>query len=232
MYKTFYRRRLPHLIPDGVVFDVNFRLEGTLPKQAILDLKERRNLKIQELQKTIKDPATLNQALRFEHDLYYGKFDRLLNERTYGPKWLGQPNIAEIVQHAFSYRQDNATFKLICYTIMPNHVHAIFFDCNAQLPKIMHSLKRHTGRQANIVLHRTGNSFWQNEGYDHMVRERVDLQNRMRYILLNPVDAKLCAHWKDWPFTYLNPKFQHCLFYSIEKTRDSPFLDGLENHNI
>jgi putative transposase len=41
-YKQFYRRRLPHIQPEGATFFVTFRLAGSLPDEAIKRLLEER----------------------------------------------------------------------------------------------------------------------------------------------------------------------------------------------
>ncbi len=91
---------------------------------------------------------------------------------------------------------------------MPNHVHTV---CRvngpgddrqpAPLHKIMQSLKRHTARQANRVLGRQG-AFWQEESYDHPVRDEGELDRVVAYVLGNPVRAGLAEKWDEWPWSY------------------------------
>ncbi|HUS70716.1 MAG TPA: hypothetical protein VM075_08075 [Anaerolineae bacterium] len=65
----------------------------------------------------------------------------------------------------------------------------------------MHSLKRYTARQANVLLGRRGH-FWQHENYDHVVRDRPEQDRIIDYVLNNPVRAGLVEHWEDWKWTY------------------------------
>jgi REP element-mobilizing transposase RayT len=69
------------------------------------------------------------------------------------------------------------------------------------LASIMHSLKRHTARQANLILGRTGD-FWHHESYDHVVRDLDQYRRIVDYVLNNPVKAGLVAEWQDWPWGY------------------------------
>ena len=49
--------------------------------------------------------------------------------------------------------------------------------------KILQSLKRHTARQANKLLRRSG-TFWQDESYDHVVRDENELERIIWYVLM------------------------------------------------
>jgi REP element-mobilizing transposase RayT len=62
------------------------------------------------------------------------------------------------------------------------------------LPKIVHSWKSFTAKEANRLIGRTG-QFWQPEPYDHLIRDEVDLQRQVEYVLSNPVRAGL-KNWK------------------------------------
>jgi hypothetical protein len=66
---------------------------------------------------------------------------------------------------------------------------------------ILHSLKRHTAREANRLLNRTG-SFWEHESYDHYVRDRAEWERIVNYVINNPVKAGLVADWSKWPYSY------------------------------
>jgi hypothetical protein len=46
-------------------------------------------------------------------------------------------------------------------------------------------------RQANRLLSRTGTPFWQEESYDHLVRNTLELGRIENYIIQNPVQAGL-----------------------------------------
>ena len=65
----------------------------------------------------------------------------------------------------------------------------------------MHSLKSYTAKEANKVLNRTG-EFWEHESYDHYVRDEAGHERIVKYILQNPVKAKLVENWQDWRWSY------------------------------
>lgn len=64
----------------------------------------------------------------------------------------------------------------------------------------MHTLKRHTARQCNRLLGRHG-AFWQDESYDHCVRDDGELERIFQYVEYNPVKAGLVAEPEQWPFS-------------------------------
>lgn len=103
--------------------------------------------------------------------------------------------------------RDGKVYELIAYCIMPNHIHIIFTplqeskDKYYSLSKIMHSLKRHTAREANLFLGRSG-AFWQHENYDHFVRDDAELERIVKYVLYNPVKANLVKEQSDWKWSY------------------------------
>src|SRR5580700_4323026 len=55
-------------------------------------------------------------------------------------------------------------------------------------------------RSANLILGRTGEAFWQDESFDHRVRDEAELDRIADYVEYNPVSAGLAAnpHAWDW----------------------------------
>jgi hypothetical protein len=59
------------------------------------------------------------------------------------------------------------------------------------LPKLTRSLKGITAKRANAMLALTGRRFWQEESYDHQVRNEREFERIRSYIEENPVRAGL-----------------------------------------
>ena len=53
------------------------------------------------------------------------------------------------------------------------------------------SLKGITAKRANAILARAGSPFWQEESYDHLVRQEGEFDKNRRYIEENPIRAGL-----------------------------------------
>ncbi len=113
-----------------------------------------------------------------------------------------------MVAETLRYWED-VKYDLLAYTIMPNHVHVLFTplpvgkesDIYHRLPDIMQSIKGYTAWRANRILGRRGH-FWQEESYDHFVRNERELKRIVRYIVNNPVKAGLVHTPEEWKWTY------------------------------
>ncbi len=172
----YYRRRLPHWIPDGAVIFVTWRLADSSPpvRPAILTAED-----------TGRTP----------------RHDEIADYERMGPRWLRQPRVAQIVENALWYGETARGFySLYAWVIMPNHVHAVL-QPKAALPSTMRWLKGRTGRVVNRVLGRTGLPFWQDESYDHWIRSGKELQEVIAYIENNPVKAGLVEAAEQWPWS-------------------------------
>jgi hypothetical protein len=71
----------------------------------------------------------------------------------------------------------------------------------APLGQITQQIKGATARQANLILGRTGSPFWQDESFDHWVRNPGEGQKIRVYIERNPVVAGLVDKPEDWPWS-------------------------------
>jgi len=193
-----YRRKLPHIQPGNAVFFVTFNLKGSLPAHIVDILNEEY---IDSKNSLLNNSKEKNDA----YNNYKDQIDDLLDYGKYGNHWLKDPAAAEIVCNSL-YFLDGKEMKLICYSVMSNHVHFVAYKLKKPLQKIMHSLKSYTSKECNKKLHRKG-SFWQREYFDRLVRDRNDLDKKIKYTINNPVKAGLVDHWKEHPYTYCRPEF-------------------------
>jgi len=205
--REYYCRHLPHWQPHQATFFVTFRLKGSLPQEVIESLRAERKLEKREFARS-REVERGKQDYLEEHGSF-GRWDSLLDAARTGHHWLMQSDIAEIVKEAMHHR-DGREYNLYAFCVMANHVHAVFRPIEKEhapefpLNKIMQSLKRHTARKANIVLGREG-AFWQDESYDHVIRNSEEFLRILHYVVENPVKARLVSKWEDWPWTYCRP---------------------------
>jgi REP element-mobilizing transposase RayT len=119
--------------------------------------------------------------------------------------YLAQAEVAGLVVGAIEYHADGlGHYDLHAYVVMSNHVHLLVTP-RAEVSKMTQSLKRFTARQANRILSRTGLPFWQDESYDHVVRDGEEFRRIKRYIELNPVRAGLVAAPDEFPWSSARP---------------------------
>ena len=204
-YKPFYRRHLPPIQPPGATLFITFRLAGSIPAEMLQQLRAEAD-RVEATLAQISDPQERAKRAYLEQRRLFGKWDRALDMTQDGPFWLRDPRIADLVAESMHYR-DGRVYDLEAFCIIPNHVHIVY----TPLPKedgtyhamaaIMHSLKRYTARESNLLLGREG-QFWQHENYDHVVRDEAELERIIRYVLNNPVKAGLVQHWEEGPWSY------------------------------
>ena len=176
----FYRRHLPHLYKSDIPVFVTWRLHDTLPAHRVFP----------------KEALTSGEA--------FAVMDRLLDETRSGAFYLRQPAIAEMVVEAIHYNADILKHYLLhSFVVMPNHVHLLVTPA-VSLPKMMKSLKSITARRGNAMLSLTGKPFWQEESYDHLVRDDREFEKIRRYIEWNPVRAGLASNPADYRWSSAN----------------------------
>ncbi len=199
MDTLFYQRNLPHWQPVAASFFVTTRLHGSIPMTILKQLREQKEQLLAEATATGDKERIYNAQKR-----HFKLYDEALDSNPNGPYHLAQPEIAEIVKEGLHHR-DGKDFKLWAYTIMSNHIHFLVttYATNTDyLWKTMQNLKKYTGREANKVLGRTGNPFWDEEYYDHIVRNDAEFHRIEQYIMMNPVKAGLVKKPEDWPWSY------------------------------
>ncbi|CAM2068248.1 Y1-Tnp domain-containing protein [Sulfidibacter corallicola] len=201
--KLFYRCHLPHWHPERATYFITFRLVGSLPHSVLEAWRK----------DSVRNHPT--KRLQLEHRRkWFRKFESVMHAGGSGPMWLANPEVADMVAESLHYR-DEKVFTLDCFCIMPNHVHMVITPLKkgsptghatstlqqTTIPGIMHSLKSYTGLQANKILDRSG-PFWEMESFDHWLRTPEHWRHAVRYILENPVHAKLVAKPEDYPWNY------------------------------
>lgn len=188
--KHFHRRRLPHLYYNEGTYFVTYRLYGSIPQN-----------RLDELQKEIDSSDVEDQKRIFK------KYDKLLDRVENQIFHLKNPLIAEACKNSIMFF-DKKDIDVICYCIMPNHIHLAFelLAKNKLVGDIMASIKRYSAKSANEILNRKS-KFWQPESFDRLVRDEKELYNIIKYVLLNPVNAGLIEDYKDWPHTYCRKEY-------------------------
>jgi REP element-mobilizing transposase RayT len=200
---THSRGYLPHVKREGARYFVTFRLADSLPKEVLLKNQAERAEQLQRFHtqeasaKKLGTTPTKSEALgQIERD-YFRKLEVYLDKGV-GACWLKRSDIAEIVARALRFF-DGERYQLDAWVVMPNHVHIVLWPIpNHTVSEIAQSVKRYTAREANKVLGRTGETFWQPEPYDHWIRNDEEHARCCRYVLNNPVKARLCAAPEDW----------------------------------
>jgi putative DNA methylase len=121
----------------------------------------------------------------------FDAMDRLLDETRNSASYLGQPDVAGMVVEALRY---NASvlghYDIHAFVVMPNHVHLLATPA-VPLSRLTRSLKGITAKRGNELMGLTGQPFWQDESFDHVVRNDREFEKIRVYIEENPVRAGL-----------------------------------------
>jgi REP element-mobilizing transposase RayT len=121
----------------------------------------------------------------------FAVMDRLLEDARAGPFFLRQAVLAQLVVEAIHYNaRALGQYVLHAFVVMPNHVH-LLVTARVPIPELTKSLKGITARRANQTLGQTGSPFWQEETYDHEVRQEGELERIRAYIESDPVRSGL-----------------------------------------
>jgi putative DNA methylase len=127
--------------------------------------------------------------------------DSILHKAISGPFWLRNSAIARSVKEAMHHGAEKLEFyEIHAFVIMPNHIHLLITP-KVPISRITNGLKGVTARDANVILHRTGQHFWQDESFDHWVRNSAQFHRIRAYIESNPVSAGLATRPQDWPWS-------------------------------
>ena len=166
-------RRLPHIYVEGKWLFVTWHLHGSLPHGKY------------------PPPGKISSGAAFVW------MDRFLDLARSGPMYLAQERVVQIVLESLKKGVLLGHYELGAYAIMANHVHVLLLPKIAP-SRLLNSLKGVTARQANLLLGRTGETFWQAESYDHWVRDDNEWRRIVAYIENNPVKAGLVQQAADY----------------------------------
>jgi 5-methyltetrahydrofolate--homocysteine methyltransferase len=186
---------LPHWTQSGRTYAVTFRLEGAIPVSVLQEYLEEKQQLIDQLNEAqeSKQLAEISATRKAIAELYSSSIEKILDQGM-GDAWMKQPEIAEIVANSIQHF-DGERYDLAAWCVMPNHVHLIIKPIgDYQLSEILQSIKSFSAKEANKHLGRTG-AFWQQDSYDHLIRDDDDFWNQFHYIKNNPTKAGL-LNWQ------------------------------------
>jgi REP element-mobilizing transposase RayT len=130
----------------------------------------------------------------------FRRLDAELDKGAVGPLWLRDPIIAGYVENAIFRGEKLKQYELDTYVIMPNHVHVLLWPWIV-MECVTGGIKGVSARSSNAALGRTGQHFWEDESFDHWVRNDVELRRIRIYIERNPISAGLVERPEDWPWS-------------------------------
>jgi Rad3-related DNA helicase/REP element-mobilizing transposase RayT len=183
-------RYLPHWTAADATYAVTFRLADSLPAGVVGSWRLERDQILENARQQGRELS--NNELYRLRDLHHERIERLLDDAR-GECWLRREDIGGVVARSLRHF-DGDRYRLIAWCVMPNHVHAVVTPFpNYDLPAILHSWKSYSAHVINDILRRDG-AVWQDEYYDHLVRDEADLNRAIDYVWKNPEEAGL-TNW-------------------------------------
>jgi len=107
-----------------------------------------------------------------------------------GQCWFRAPKIAALVVQSLLHGDGHA-YSLGGYVVMPNHVHAIVQPAHC-LSSVLQRWKSFTAHAVNRCVQRRGR-LWQEESFDRLIRDEMELVKFEQYIADNPRVAQVSA---------------------------------------
>ncbi|QOV90449.1 thiamine phosphate synthase [Humisphaera borealis] len=91
-------------------------------------------------------------------------------------------------------------YFLIGTVVMPDHVHAVLEPIGGvTLPRITKGMKGVSARKVNLIRGGSG-SVWQDESWDRILRDQDELDEKLKYMLDNPVRKGLAEDGWSYPW--------------------------------
>jgi REP element-mobilizing transposase RayT len=189
-------RKLPHWSQAGSVAFINWRTYDSMPKQVLDQWFDERDRWLRARGIDSTDPSWRQRLAQLDRQVARDFLDAFWNrwhdalDAGHGACVLRQPELSEIVAQSLRHFDDER-YIMLDFVVMPNHVHVLASFTNEQAMLAQcESWKHYTATQIKRRLKNKGR-FWQQDGFDHLVRNEEQLQYLRRYIAENPERARL-----------------------------------------
>jgi Transposase IS200 like len=156
------RGYLPHFDRSGLTQFVTCHLSDSIPKEVL-----------ERWKRELVNQESIEEKTRLQN-----RIEKYLDQ-GYGSAYLRQPNVAKMAQNSLLHL-DGKRYRSSALVVMPNHIHLLATILPEQsLPQIMHSFKSFTSHEANKMLRREG-QFWFEDYFDRYIRDAKHFANAVR----------------------------------------------------
>ena len=188
---SVFERRLPHWMQAGVLCFITWRMNDSIPPDVLDRWRDERR---QWLRLHGINPVDTNWRQRLQElsresrEEFFSHFSRRWHDELdsgHGECVLKSPILSKIVADSL-LTFDGDRYDLTDFVVMPNHVHllAAFRDEDSMLTQC-ENWKHFQAVQINRTTGSSGR-FWQQDGFDHLVRSQSQFEHFRRYIADNP----------------------------------------------
>jgi putative transposase len=114
--------------------------------------------------------------------------------------------------------EESGDLTMLAATVMPEHVHLLFtLGRRISLSQVHAKYKAKTKRVLS-----EDDLAWQDNFFDHRLREQVPLERFARYIFLNPYAKGIVSLHEAWPFWMLNDAYTPEFMLSLVNEANPP----------
>jgi REP element-mobilizing transposase RayT len=114
---------------------------------------------------------------------------------------LGSEVNAKIVVNELMKTAKDLRFRILCYCLMPDHLHVIVCpgESTLALSKFLNIFK---GRTTKVFQEKENlRKIWQRSAFDHVIRTEENLKRIIEYIRNNPVRKGMVKNADDYPYS-------------------------------
>jgi REP element-mobilizing transposase RayT len=140
------------------------------------------------------------------HRLRVGRFSEtnriyhLTTTTKHRYRYFSDLHLGRIVVQALRYQHDQGQVHSLAFVVMPDHLHwLVQLRAGANLPKLMSTVKGWSTSRIRQIANISHQDIWQRGYFDHALRKEEDVQSVARYIVANPLRARLVANIGDYP---------------------------------
>lgn len=108
---------------------------------------------------------------------------------------LTEPSLANALLASAEFYHSTGRWFSRLFLLMPDHVHALIaFPPESDMRTVIGRWKAWQTRTAGVR--------WQDNFFDHRIRNQHELQRKAEYIRQNPVVKGLCRNSDEWPWVF------------------------------
>lgn len=132
---------------------------------------------------------------------------------------FAEKEVAELLVEEFEFYEKHYNVTVVAYVIMPDHVHCIIWPENGEhsFMDFMRGVKGHFAKAYTDFMRRRGAgtppisgalNVWQDSFFDYLITSERKLEEKINYIMENPVEDGLVAKPLDYPYLYIHPDYR------------------------
>ncbi len=131
----------------------------------------------------------------------------------------------DLLRDSMTKYQNNLKFELIAFVILPDHLHLIINPENSDLSNIMQRIKLSFSKKLRYISVRSG-MVWQKRFWDHVIRDRDDMNRHIDYIHYNPVKHGYVNSPFDWKESSIHDFYEKGLYPKDWGRKEKLIFDG------